>query len=259
MSAQGGGVPRLSVAVIACNEERNLARCLGSVAFAGELVVVDSGSTDRTIEVARHYTPHVVHQPWLGYGPQKNRAIELTTGDWVLVLDADEWLTPELAAEVRRVLAGPVTAELYELRRETLFMGRVMRHCWSEDWTPRLFLRDAARYDDRPVHERLVTREGVRRARLTAPYLHDTYRDLEHHTAKMNRYSQLFAEDPRTDGKLGLSRLLLSPVWAFLKMYVLKGGFLDGPEGLVLSVSEGYYHFLKYAKKLERKLRRPRE
>ncbi|MBI3893378.1 MAG: glycosyltransferase family 2 protein [Candidatus Wallbacteria bacterium] len=241
----------LSAVVIACDEERNIARCLGSLGFVGEIVVVDSGSKDRTLELARQHTPRVVHQDWLGFGPQKNHAIGLATGAWVLVLDADEWVPSALAAEIELELASP-RADAYELLRRTKFLGRFMTHCWSGDWTPRLFRRGVARYDDRPVHERLQFDPGVQIGRLREPYHHDTYRDLSHYVEKMNRYSDLFAAGAGGDARVGFARLAASPLWAFVKMYVLKRGFLDGVEGLVLAVGTAYYHFLKYAKRWDR-------
>ncbi|MBI4865328.1 MAG: glycosyltransferase family 2 protein [Candidatus Wallbacteria bacterium] len=238
----------LSVVIITFNEERNIARCLDSVAFAGERVVVDSASTDRTVELARERSARVVQQEWLGFGPQKNHAIGQATRGWVLVLDADEWIPEPLAREIAQVLRAP-SADVYEIRRETLFLGRPMTHCWSGDWTARLFRRGTARYDDRPVHERLLVDAGARGGRLAQPYMHDTYRDLSHYVEKMNRYSDLFAYGGGAASRVGLARLLGSPLWAFAKMYLLKRGFLDGVEGLILSAGTGYYHLLKYAKR----------
>lgn len=238
----------LSVVVITRNEAERLPRCLDSVPFADEIVVLDSGSTDATVAIARRYTDKVaVNADWPGFGPQKNRAIDLATGDWVLALDADEWLTPELAAEVQAVLAAP-RAEVYELPRLSSFCGRPMRHSgWWPDHVARLFRRGSARYSDDLVHERLVF--AGRPGRLRQPLRHETYRDLDEMLAKLNRYSSDGARNHYARGRRGgLAKAIGRGLWAFLRTYVLRAGFLDGREGLLLAVANAettYYRYLK--------------
>lgn len=252
MASSAEKIEGLTVAVITRNEEKNLRRCLESVPFAGEIVVVDSGSTDGTVQVAEEFGARVLDQPFLGFGRQKNFAVDQARGQWVLVLDADEWLDPACAAEVRDKVHPHTAADAFWMLRRTRFLGRWMVHSWSNDYTLRLFRRGKARFEDKPIHEKLVLQPGTRVGRIKAPYFHDTYEDLHHYIEKMNRYSSLFARDPATDPRFSWPRMLASPLTGFLKTYVLKLGFLDGPQGFVLAVGTAYYHFLKYAKKWEK-------
>ena len=239
----------LSVILITKNEAERLPRCLESVReLADEIVVLDSGSTDATLEIARRYTDKVYSRPdWPGFGPQQNRVLDMAGGDWVLSLDADEWLTPELAAEVRAVLQAPAAA-VYEIPRLSSFCGRPMRHSgWWPDYVARLFKRGSARFSDDLVHERLVF-EGTA-VQLHSPLQHESVRKLEEVLDKVDRYSTAGAEQARSKGKQGgLGKAVLHGTWAFLRAYVIKRGFLDGREGFILAVSsaEGtYYRYLK--------------
>jgi len=240
---------RLSVILITKNEAERLPRCLESVrGLADEIVVLDSGSTDATLEIARRHTDKVYSRPdWPGFGPQKNRALDYATGDWVLSLDADEWLTPELAAEIRQTLNAP-QATVYEIPRLSSFCGRPMRHSgWWPDPVARLFKRDAARFSDDLVHERLVYSE--RAVRLKAPLHHETYRNLDEMLVKLNRYSTDGAQNHHNRGKRGgLSKAIGRGLWAFVRTYVIRAGFLDGREGFLLAVANAettYYRYLK--------------
>jgi glycosyltransferase involved in cell wall biosynthesis len=247
----------LSVAVITYNEQRNLERCLTSVAFAEEIVVVDAGSTDRTRELAAAHGARVFDRRWTGYVEQKNAALERTSHPWVLSLDADEWLTAEGADEVRRVLAAP-EAEAYAFNRLTVLSGGFVRHAWSPDWQIRLFRKDRARCAGGRVHESVRLERGARVGRLRSPMLHLSYRSLADYVERMNRYTDLAAAtlEGRGPVRTGL-RLLASPPAAFLKHYVLRRGFLDGVRGLVVSWGAAFHVLLKYAKLWE--LRRPAE
>jgi glycosyltransferase involved in cell wall biosynthesis len=238
----------LSVAVITYNEQRNLERCLKSVAFADEIVVVDAGSTDRTRELAAAHGARVFDRRWAGYAEQKNAALERTSHPWVLSLDADEWLTAEGADEVRRVLAAP-EAEAYAFNRLTALSGGFVRHAWSPDWQIRLFRKDRARFAGGRVHESVRLERGTQVGRLSSPMLHLSYRSLAEYVERLNRYTDLAAATHEGRGGLGAGlRLLVSPPAAFLKHYVLRRGFLDGVRGLVVSWGAAFYVLLKYAK-----------
>lgn len=241
----------LSVVVIARDEERNVGRCLDSVAWAEERIVVDAESADRTREVAAARGARVVVQPWLGYRDQKNLAIDAATQDFVLSLDADEWLPPETAEEVRQELASP-RADAYLLSRRSAVSGAFLRRTFGKDRQLRLFRRGAARFAGGDVHERLVVRQGTRTRALRGTLLHRTYRSFAEFAERMNRYSDLGARTMESAGRpVSVPRLLLSPPAAFLKMFVLRGGFRDGVRGLVVAAGQAHYVLLKYAKHWE--------
>ncbi len=240
----------LSVILITCNESRNVLACLQSVAFADEWIVVDSGSSDDTREIAVAFGAQVVQTTdWPGFGPQKNRALALARGRWVLSIDADERVNPELAAQIRvaveRAAAAPAG---YELSRLSSFCGQWMHHGdWYPDRVLRLFRRDAGRFSDDLVHESLRLHGEV--ARLPGQLLHDTMPRLDDALAKMNRYTSGRAQDLVQAGRKGsVSGAFGHALWAFLRGYVFRRGFLDGRLGLVLAlfVAEGtYYRHLK--------------
>ncbi len=240
--------PRLSVILITKNEALRLGATLDAISFADEIIVLDSGSTDGTVELARRYSDKVyVSDGWPGFGPQKNRALDLASGDWVLSLDADERVTPELAAEIQAALARP-RAEMYELPRSSSYCGRTIRHSgWWPDYVARLFLRGSARFSDDLVHERLLFQGAI--ARLKAPLQHESFRTLEEVLNKVNHYSSAGAEQALARGKQGgLGKAVSHGLWAFLRSYLLRAGFLDGREGFMLAISsaEGvYYRYLK--------------
>ena len=242
----------LSVIVITKDEEAAIARTLDSVAWADEIVVVDSGSADRTVEIARERGAKVVvTQDWPGFGPQKNRALDLATGDWVLSLDADEWLTPASAEEIKSAIGARPGSAAYRLPRRSSFCGRFMRHSgWWPDYVVRLFRRGSARFSDDSVHERVIV-AGVL-GTLAEPIMHETFVDLEDLVGKMNRYSTLTAQQLERAGKsAGLGEAVGRGVWAFVRTYVFRAGFLDGREGfmLALATAEGTYY--RYAKLMQ--------
>ena len=252
--APAPGRPLLSVVVITKNEAQRLAACLASVPFAGEIVVVDSGSADGTAELARRLGARVVETAdWPGFGPQKNRALDAATGDWVLSLDADERASPRLAAQIRDVVEngdghGTAKTAAYTLSRLSSFAGQWMRHGdWYPDPVLRLFRRGVARFSDDAVHERVVCDGPV--GHLDGHLLHDSIATLDDCVAKMNRYSSARALQLRRRGRRGgLATAIGHGVWAFVRSYVVRRGFLDGAMGFVLAVSaaEGtYYSYLK--------------
>ncbi len=243
-------MPRLSVILITRNEATNIAACLESVAWADEIVVVDSGSSDETVAICERYSAKVqITGDWPGFGPQKNRAVDLATGDWLLSIDADERVTPELRAEIEQVLAAP-DSDAYEMPRLSSYLGQPMRHGgWWPDYVTRLFRRGAARFSEAKVHETVLV-QG-RTGRLHNHLVHYSFRTVEQVVAKMDSYSTAAAVAMAERGRsAGLGSAVLHGMFAFFRTYVLRAGFLDGRLGFVLAVSnaEGaYYKYLKLA------------
>ena len=243
---------KLTVTVITHNESASIAGALASVAWADEIVVVDSHSTDETAALARRYTPRVEVREWAGYGAQKNYAAGLASHDWILSIDADERITPALAAEIRGLMdEGPALAG-YRIPRVSYYLGRWIR---STDWYPdlhlRLYDRRAARWSERKVHESVQASGAV--GTLRGEMLHYPYRDISEHLAKIDRYTTLAAEQWAAEGRRASAfQAFVYPRLAFLRNYVLRGGFRDGRTGLLVSSLNAYYVFLKYAKLLER-------
>ena len=242
--------PRLSGIVITKNEAHNLDSCLESLSFCDEIVVVDSGSTDGTQEIAQHHGAKLIERDWPGYGPQKEFARQEARGEWVLSLDADERVTPSLREEILAALASPA-ADAYEMPRLSTFLGREMRHSgWWPDYCLRLFRKEAAAFSLSLVHEGVVTSHAV--ARLKAPILHHPVRSLGELLRKVDGYSTLGARDVVAKGRsIGAGTALTRGAFAFFKTYVLKRGFLDGPEGLINAATHAQTVFWKYAKAWE--------
>ena len=253
----------LSLCVITRDAARQIADCLASVPFAGEIVIVDSGSQDDTVEIARRCGARVVVQPWQGFGAQKNFAVGQARFDWVLCLDADERLTPELGAAIEAALgtsampatsatsaapAAPVGPAAYAMARRNRFFGRWLEHGEGyPDWNVRLFDRRRARWTDDPVHEHVVA--DTRVERLAGDLLHASAESLDTYMAKQNRYTTLQAEALHARGAhAGAARLVLSPLVRFVRFYLLKRGFLDGVPGLVHIAIGCFNSFMKYAK-----------
>ncbi len=237
----------LSVAIITKNEEERLPECLASIAFAGEVVVVDSGSTDRTVEIAQEFGAEVFVEPWQGFGRQKQMAIDRCRHDWVLVLDADERVSPEAQAEIVAVLAtGPCVA--YSFPRKNYFCGRWLKHAgWWPDRVVRLFRKDSAKMSERAVHESLAVHGPA--GELQQPLIHYANKGLAQTLDKVNQYSSAGAEELFAQGKsASVLTALVRAKWAFLYNYILRGGFLDGGEGFVMAISDFMNVFFKYAK-----------
>jgi len=240
----------LSAVLITRNAAAVLAPCLESLAFADEIVVVDSGSSDGTAEIAGRYGARLVQKEWLGFGRQKQYAVDQARHDWVLCLDADETVSPQLAASIQAALAAPVSP-VYRMPRRNRFLGRWLSHGEGyPDWSPRLFNRMNARWSDDLVHEKVLY--AVTPGTLQGDLLHDSSDDLTAYLERQNRYTTLAARQAYELGRsAGLFHILMSPVVRFLKFYVLRLGFLDGMPGL-LHISIGCMNsYLKYAKLIE--------
>lgn len=239
---------KLSVIIITKNESANIRACLETVAWADEIIVVDSDSTDGTLEIAREFTTQVhVHADWPGFGAQKNRALGYATKDWVLSLDADERVTPELRGEIEAVMQTG-RADGYEIPRLSSFCGRFMRHSgWHPDYVLRLFRRASGRFSDALVHESVQIHGSS--GRLRQPLLHYSYRDFEDVLSKLNSYSSAASTMLQRRGKKGsLAQAILHGWWAFIRTYLLRAGFLDGREGFMLAVmnaENSYYRYIK--------------
>lgn len=240
----------LSAIVITRDEEANIADCLASVAFADEKIVVDSGSSDRTVSLAEAAGAKVVTTAdWPGFGAQKNRALEHASHDWVLSIDADERVTPALREEILAAIAQPAgTIVAFDMPRRSSFCGRFMAHSgWYPDRVLRLFRRGRARFSDDIVHERVIA-DGAT-APLRNDLLHTTYPDLETMLAKLDRYSSDSAQAMfQRGGRSSFAGALVRGGWAFVRTYVLRLGFLDGRMGLVLAISVAETTYYKYLK-----------
>ena len=246
----------LSVAIITRNEEGNLARTLASVRWADEIVIVDSGSTDGTADIAREFGAKFFVEEWKGFGAQKNSTIAKCTSDWVLSLDADEEVSPELAEAIRNLLKGEPEYPAYFLARRNFFLGRwIRRGGYYPDPKLRLFRRDGVRFEERAVHETipLVGSAG----RLRGDLLHHAYPTLDSYIDHMNRYSALGATQAMSRGKSSRSlpaflwNVWVVPIATFKYNYFLRMGFLDGREGLLLHLYHSAYVSWKYAKAWE--------
>lgn len=240
----------LSVIVITKNEAASIEACLASVPFASEWIVVDSGSTDDTREIARRFGARVIEtSDWPGFGPQKNRALAEARGDWVLSLDADEQVSPELAEQIRAVVqGGEQSAVAYTLSRLSSFCGQWMRHGdWYPDHVLRLFRRGQAQFSNDLVHESVQCAGKV--GRLDGHLLHDSMPSIEECLDKMNRYTSGRARDQHRAGKRGgLGTAIGHGLWAFVRSYFVRGGLLDGRMGFIVAfnIAEGtYYRYLK--------------
>ena len=243
-------MPTLSAVLIVKNEENTLASCLDSLSWADEIVVLDAGSIDKTVEIAKKYTHQVfLESDWQGYGIQRQRAQGYATGDWVVMIDADEHVTPDLKSSIQNVVLTNDQRKVYALPRLSWVFGRFIRHSgWYPDYVVRLYPRNKAQYGDEKVHEKLHFSDDMRVVKLKGDLLHYTYRDLEHYLVKSASYAAAWAEQRQARGKRSS---LLQGFWhglaCFLRMYVFRLGFLDGRQGLLLALLSGHSTFVKYA------------
>lgn len=238
---------KISVAIITLNAATELERCLDSVSFADEVVVLDQGSSDQTAEVCARYGAALHQTAWLGFGPTKQKAAELCRNPWVLSIDSDEKVTPELRVAIEKLPEQPAEAA-FAVNRLSRFLGKWIRHCgWHPEYVTRLFDTRRARFNAKPVHEGVETEGKV--GRLDGLMLHYTYETMEQYIDKLNRYTTLAAEEMHAEGRsASLVSAVVRAKIAFLRMWVLKGGILDGWAGTVLCISSGFYVLSKYVK-----------
>ncbi|MGO4999633.1 glycosyltransferase family 2 protein [Oceanisphaera sp. W20_SRM_FM3] len=242
--------PTLAAVLIVKNEADNLADCLATLDWVDEIVVLDSGSTDATQAVSEAAGARFfVNSDWPGFGKQRQLAQSHVQSDWVLWVDADERITPELKNNIAAVLAKPKANTVYSIPRLSWVFGRFIRHCgWYPDRVLRLYPKALTGYNDALVHEKVHINKGVKVIKLKGDLLHYTYRDLEHYLVKSAGYASAWAEQRQLRGKKGsLGQGVLHGLGCFIKMYVIKAGFLDGKQGFLLSVLSAHSTFVKYA------------
>ncbi|MBW1997080.1 MAG: glycosyltransferase family 2 protein [Deltaproteobacteria bacterium] len=242
---------RLSAVIITLNEEENIRRCLDSIGFTDEIILVDSGSEDNTLAIAREYPARIIFREMQGFGEQKQFAVEQATGDWILSIDADEWVSEELRNSLESLLSSPETTyDGYMVYRRNIFLGRPMRHCGWYRPILRLFKRGRGRFNDKLVHEEvhLDGKAGV----LKGDLMHEPYKDIFHHLEKMERYARLDAmelikRERQVYGWQAPVHLVLRPLWKFMEKYLMQQGFRDGIHGLILSMMAAFNVFLIHA------------
>lgn len=237
----------LSLVVITKNEAAHIARCLDSVSFAAEKIVLDSGSQDATLSIAKACGAKTFSEEWRGFYGQRVRATELATHRWILSLDADEALSPALAEEIQKILKGQPQASAYAIPRVSYFLGKWIYHGgWYPDWQVRLFDRQEAKWQDGEVHERVL---GPKIERLKNPIHHWVFDGIADQVETNNRYSTLGAKQMVKSGmKFSWFKLIFKPFFKFTETYIWKRGFLDGTPGFLISISAAYSMFLKQAK-----------
>ncbi|HVN63738.1 MAG TPA: glycosyltransferase family 2 protein [Candidatus Binataceae bacterium] len=244
--------PKISLIMIARDEERLIGQCLKSAWFCDEKIVVDSGSTDRTVEIAQGLRADVTHHEFTNYVMQKQLALDRATGEWVLLMDADEQATHTLGEEILRTISEPGALDGYRIRRVLYHLGHYYSHAIYPDTPVRLFRREQAHIGGRDPHDKVVVEGQV--GQLRQPILHFSYRDIADHVATINRFSSRAALEHEPDA-LTAVRMFANPAWRFFNFYLLRGGFRDGGRGLYAAMSAAFYVFLKYAKLYERRLK----
>ena len=244
--------PKISATVICKDEAHNIEDCLRSVAWCDEIVVVDSGSADGTVDLAKKHTPKVLFNAWPGYVAQKNFALDQAAGDWVLSLDADERCTPELRDAVQKALENAEGLAGFEVRRHVKYLGRWIDHSgWYPDWRVRVVRKGRARWGGADPHDKLIPDGPVRR--LEAELQHFTYRDFAHHIRILNHFSDVVSDGYFKAGrKPSIFQAVFHPPWKFFECYVWKLGFLDGFPGFVVAAGSAFYIFARYVKLWER-------
>ena len=234
---------KLSVVIITFNSEKYITDAIKSVKFADEILILDSGSTDKTVEIAKELGAKVIYQKWLGFGKQKQKGVDLAKNRWVFVLDSDERVTKELEEEIKAVLKKPIF-DAYKVPRLNYFFGKKIKHCGLyPDKTIRLFDKTKSNFTSDEVHEKVVTKGKI--GTLKNHMVHLAYENIEEFINKQNRYSSLNAKPNRL-------KAIFNPIWTFFRIYFLKLGFLDGWEGFLIARLYSQYTFWKYTKKANR-------
>ncbi len=241
---------KLSVVIITKNEAQHITRCLESVKWADEIIILDSGSEDETINLCQRYTDNIFSTDWPGFGIQKQRAIDKATAEWILSLDADEVISPELKEEIQLTIQ---TTHLtgFEIPRLSSYCDKQIHHGgWWPDYTLRLFRNGYGQFSEAIVHEKIIVKGKT--GRLKSPLLHETYINLEEVISKINSYSSLSAKMMHEKGiKSSLTKAIIRAIWTFFRTYLIRAAFLDGREGLMLSISNAETAYYKYLKLFE--------
>lgn len=242
----------ISVAIVTKDEEENIQNALESVKDFEDIIVVDAFSNDRTVEVSKKYTDRVYQHKWQGYSKQKQLAVDYAKKNWVMILDADERVTPELKAEIIEKMANNSFNGFY-VPRKNFFLGKWIRHTgWWPDYTLRIFKKDASYVELREVHEKVIVNGAV--GYMKKPIEHFTYKTISSYMEKMENYSSLSANELSHKNVSYLTFLMwVNPFWVFVKMFILRQGFRDGMRGFILSVLYSLYTFLKYTKVWEKR------
>ncbi len=238
----------VSAALIVKNEENNIRRCLNSIRWIHDIVVFDTGSTDKTPDICREYGCRILKGDWQGFGPAKQFAVSRSLHDWVLVIDADEEVSPQLQQTILSILKSP-EADGYRIRRVSYYLGKQITHSgWNRDYTLRLFNRNQGSFNQKVVHESVQIPSG-KIDTIHEPLFHYTYPDINTHLRKISLYTDLAAKSAVHEGKQSnLGMAMMKGKFKFLKMYFLQAGFLDGREGFILAVMSAFGVFLKYVK-----------
>jgi len=245
----------ISVTIITLNEERNIERCLKSVQWADEIIVIDSGSTDKTLEICIRYGCHIVSSEWLGFGCTKQLAVDSAQFDWIFSIDADEEVSFDLAQRLLEIRNSGSDFQGYRINRRSFYLGRLMKHSgWNKDYPLRFFNRQFGRFNEKPVHEGVELRgqAGI----IEQILKHYTFPTLSSHIAKIDKYASLGAQEKVEKGKTSnVGRSVLRGILEFVQIYLLKAGFLDGKQGLILAVNSAFAAYMKYLMIWEKKHR----
>ncbi len=238
---------KLSLTIITFNEEGNIRDALESVKWADEIIIIDSGSTDKTVEICKEYTGKVYDNPWPGFVAQKNYAINKANNRWILSIDADERVTPELMEEISAILKAP-KADAYAVPRKVYYLGRWINYSgWYPDYKERLFNKEKCRWEGKEVHEKLKVNGKI--AFLKGDLHHYTFGNVDDHLKTVSKYTSLAADEYAKEGKkAGLLQIIIRPSFMFFKSYVLKQGFRDGLPGFIIAVISSFHVFIKYVK-----------
>lgn len=241
--------PKISATIIALNEEKDLPRCLQSLKFCDEIILVDSGSTDKTAEIAKSYGAKVLQEAWRGYGQQKNFAMSHSTHEWVLNLDADEEVTESLRNEILREISSENPSTAYAIARKTFYLGKWIRFGgWYPNYVTRLALKSKSRWTEPNVHEELKTNDGLMPKRLSNPMHHYTFTDISDQIRTNLKYARQGAHDLFEKGRpASILKLIFKPIGKFFETYILKRGCLDGLAGFIISVNAAHSVFMKYS------------
>ncbi|MDR0927788.1 MAG: glycosyltransferase family 2 protein [Ignavibacteria bacterium] len=241
----------LSVAIITLNEEKNLDRTLASIhSLADEIIIVDSGSTDKTQEVAEKYGATFIKQEWLGYGKQRNLAFSHCTGKWILCIDADEVVSETLYNNINQIINSDLEEKIFEINRKAFCFNKLIKYGdWANSYAIRLFQRGCGLFDEKEVHESFITDCNIRKLDKNSYLLHYSYNSVFDYLERFNKYTTLSANELAKSGKNAKnSKMVFSPIFSFLKSYIFKLGFLDGVVGFVISVLSAIYPLVKYFK-----------